>query len=86
MVLQKETRMGLTFGQMLSVLTIIGGIIIAWVSINVRVAQAEVRIQQLEVGHDRNARNIEVIRLENREDHKAIMDKLDEYFKSGAVK
>jgi len=86
MVLQKDTRIGLTFGQILSVLTIIGGIIIAWVSINVRVAQAEVRIQQLEIGHNLNARNIEVIRLENREDHKAIMDKLDEFLKSGAVK
>lgn len=84
--MQKETRIGLTFGQMLSVVTIIGSVIIAWVSINVRVAQAEIRIQQLEIGHDRNARNIEVIRLENREDHKAIMDKLDEFLQNAAVK
>lgn len=83
MVLQKETRLGLTFGQIISILTIIGGIIISWVSINVRIAQAEIRIQELEKGRVINSDNIEKIRTENREDHKEIMMKLDDLIRSG---
>ena len=77
MTLQKETKVGMTFGQIISVLTIIGGLIISWVSINVRIAEAEVRIEQLECGRISNAQNIEKIRIENREDHQRIMEKLD---------
>jgi len=82
MVLQRETKFGLTFGQVISVLTILGGIIISWLSINVRIAQAEVRIDQLEKGRETNARNIEVIRTENREDHQRIMEKLDDLIRN----
>lgn len=76
-MLAKETKLGLTFGQVISILTIIGGILLSWISINVRIAQAEVRIEQLEKGRETNAENIEKIRTENREDHQRILDKLD---------
>ena len=74
MVFQKETRFGLTFGQVLSLIGIAGGILLAWVSINVRIAQAEIRIDELEKGQVRNATTIETIRSENRDDHKAILN------------
>ena len=77
MVLHKESKLGLTFGQLLSVITVLGGIIAAYVTINIRITAAEVRIQELEKGRETNARNIEQIRIENREDHLLIMDKLD---------
>ncbi len=77
MVLHKESKLGLTFGQLLSVITVLGGIIAAYVTINIRITAAEVRIQELEKGRESNARNIEQIRVENREDHLLIMDKLD---------
>jgi len=82
MVLQRDTKIGLTFGQILGLITVMGSIIISWVSINVRIAQAEIRIDQLEIGRQTNARNIEVIRLENREDHNRILEKLDELIKT----
>lgn len=78
MVLQKESKLGLTFGQILSVLTIIGGILISWVAINVRIAQAEVRIEELEKGRLTNSQNIEQMRRENRDDHLMLMEKLDQ--------
>lgn len=78
MVLQRETRLGLTFGQILSIITVIGSVLFAWVSINVRIAQAEVRIEELEKGRNTNAQNIERIRLENREDHQRIIEKLED--------
>ena len=77
MVMSKETKIGLTFGQIISVISILGGILISWIAINVRIAQAELRIDQLEKGRETNAQNIEKIRTENREDHQRIMDKLD---------
>lgn len=77
-MLQRETRLGLTFGQILSILTVLGSVLLAWVSINVRIAQAEVRIEELEKGRVTNSQNIERIRLENREDHQRIIDKLDD--------
>jgi len=77
-MLQRDTRLGLTFGQIISILTILGSVLLAWVSINVRIAQAEVRIEELEKGRVTNSQNIEKIRVENREDHQRILDKLDD--------
>jgi len=86
MVLQKETKYGLTFGQILSLLTVIGGIIVAWVSLNVRIAQAEIRIKSLESNFEQTLKSIETIRLENREDHRVLLEKIDELIRSKADK
>jgi predicted sulfurtransferase len=80
MVLRSETKVGLTFGQILSLIGVFGAILLAWVTINVRIAQAEVRIETLEKGRLQNAENIERIRSENREDHQKIMEKLDRLY------
>lgn len=77
MALQKETKLGLTYGQILTTLTLISGIFLAWQTINVRIATAEIRIAELEHGRITNAQNIERIRVENRDDHQIISDKLD---------
>lgn len=86
MVLQKETKYGLTFGQILSLLTVIGGIIVAWVSLNVRIAQAEIRIKSLESNFEQTLKSVETIRLENREDHRMLLEKIDELIRSKADK
>ena len=77
MVLQTPTRVGLTFGQIISSLALIGGLITAYVSLNIRITSLEVQVEALEKGRITNANNIEVIRTENRQDHKEIMQKLD---------
>ena len=77
MVLQTPTRVGLTFGQIITSLSFIGGLITVYVSINVRIAALEVQVEALEKGRVINASNIETIRIENRQDHKEIMQKLD---------
>lgn len=86
MVFQKETKYGLTFGQILSLLTVIGGIIVAWVSLNVRIAQAEIRIKSLESNFEQTLKSVETIRLENREDHRVLLEKIDELIRSKADK
>jgi hypothetical protein len=80
-MLQKETKYGLTFGQILSLLAVFGGILTVWVSLNVRIAQAEVRIESLENGYRETIKTVETVRSENREDHRELMKKLDELMK-----
>lgn len=76
----------MTFGQILSLLTVIGGIIVAWVSLNVRIAQAEIRIKSLESNFEQTLKSVETIRLENREDHRVLLEKIDELIRSKADK
>lgn len=78
MVLHKETKFRLTFGQVISLLTLVGAILTVWISLNVRMAQAEIRIESLEYNFQQTIKSVEMIRTENREDHRVLMDKLDE--------
>ena len=86
MVLQWESKLVLTLGQLLSIITVLGSLVVAYVSINVRITQTEVKITELERGRDTNAKNIEQIRVENREDHQKISDKLDRLIENVKVK
>ncbi len=86
MVLHKETKFGLTFGQVISLLTLVGAILTVWISLNVRMAQAEIRIESLEYNFQQTIKSVEMNRKENREDHRVLMDKLDEIMKIKADK
>jgi hypothetical protein len=88
MVLSKESKIGLTFGQIISLAFMFGGMITAYVNLNIkitsiegRISANEVRTEQLEKGRIQNAENIETIRTENRYDHQLIMEKLDDVIK-----
>ena len=86
MVLQRDTKFGLTFGQVISLLTLVGAILTVWISLNVRMAQAEIRIESLEYNFQQTIKSVEMNRTENREDHRVLMDKLDEIMKIKADK
>jgi len=86
MVLHKETKFRLTFGQVISLLTLVGAILTVWISLNVRMAQAEIRIESLEYNFQQTVKSVEMNRKENREDHRVLMDKLDEIMKIKADK
>lgn len=86
MVLHKETKFGLTFGQVISLLTLVGAILTVWISLNVRMAQAEIRIESLEYNFQQMIKSVEMNRTENRDDHRVLMDKLDEIMKIKADK
>lgn len=87
-MLQKESKIGLTYGQILATLTVLASLATVWLNLNLRIEQNRsmtealrqevlLRIESLERGREQNASNIETIRRENREDHKEIMEKLD---------
>lgn len=72
--LRKHTGLGMTWGQMISTVGLLGAIITAWVSINVQIAQQktvneqqEIRIQLLEQGRQQNAAAIQQLRVEMQE-------------------
>ena len=86
MTLREQTRSGLTFGQILSILVLIGSMFAAWLQVNERVTANEIRIQGLEAGRMQNVTNIsklfdviESSRKENKADFKEILDKLERH-------
>ena len=81
MVLTKQTKFGLTFGQLMSLLIFFGGLITAYTDLNVKIAslqaKTDAKLEHLEMGRLTNVTNIETMRTENRQDHKSLNDKLD---------
>lgn len=81
MVLTKQTKFGLTFGQIMSLLIFFGGLVTAYTDLNVKIAsvqaKTDAKIEYLELGRQTNATNIETMRKENRQDHSKLNDKLD---------
>jgi hypothetical protein len=63
---ERERKIGMTFQQLLSLIGVVGLILAAWISMNVQMADINARVNTLERD-----------RYENRQEHKIIMDKLD---------
>lgn len=77
-MLKKETIIGLTFGQIISVVLLFGTLATSYATLNSRITKIEViqDNQRSEMYIYKN--NLETIRSENREDHISIAKKLDE--------
>jgi hypothetical protein len=90
MVLTKySNRFGMTFGQLLSVVTILGGLIGFVINSTVQLAEVNQKIQAIDVkyqlkcealeqGRTKNEYNIEQGRKENREEHQMILDAISD--------
>ena len=74
--------LGLSFGELIAFLALLGGIVTAYTSLNVRIANIEVRQKQFETSRIETSNEIETIRKENREDHQKIFNKLDHFIES----
>lgn len=57
--------------------SLIGAVILAYTSLNVRVKAVEIRVSQNEVSVQTVERTLETIRKENREDHGKMFEKLE---------
>lgn len=77
MTLGKETKVGLTFGQIIATFSLLAVLVGVWVSLNIKVAQAESRIKTLEMQRIEDARRIEKLFDNNRADHLRILNALD---------
>jgi lipocalin len=91
MVLAKYSeRFGMTMSNLLSVIGLLILLFSSYVNFRLNVARIEAKIQEIDIkftakydmlekAKDINVYNIEQGRKENREDHKMIMDKLDDF-------
>lgn len=84
MTLSRETKLGMTFGQVIAITSVLIVLFGVGLQANIRMSRIEIdqnaatlRIEQLEKGRLQNADNIETIRKENREDHQEIIRKID---------
>ena len=77
MTLNAQTKIGLTFGQIITIIIVVFSVSISYANLTVRISDLEQKTAQLDRGHDINSEKIETIRTENREDHIKMMDKLD---------
>jgi mannose/fructose/N-acetylgalactosamine-specific phosphotransferase system component IID len=76
-MLSRETRFGLTFGQIIALLMMIGAMVATYTDLNVRIATVEEKHKQLEAHINSSDQKLEVVRVENRQDHKQLEQKLD---------
>jgi Na+-translocating ferredoxin:NAD+ oxidoreductase RnfG subunit len=76
-MLQKETKIGLTFGQIIAVVGLMSGVIAAYTDLNVRVAKIDEKNQAIEKRVEKQETQSETIRQENRQDHQRMEAKMD---------
>lgn len=74
---EAEQKIGMTFTQILSLITVAGMVVVAWISLNIKITENSIRIEALEKGRVENATRIKELGSENKADHQLILDKLD---------
>lgn len=78
MTLNRQTQTGLTFGQIIAILSLVALGFSAWVNLTNKTTENTTRIIALENGYNRvEANQIEIMR-ENKIDHVALGKKIDE--------
>ena len=78
MQLSSSTKVGLTFGQILSLIAISSGFVMGYRDLDLRINQMEQKSIETEKMIMQNNSDIEKVRIENRQDHTAIGDKIDQ--------
>ena len=77
MTLTAQTKIGLTFGQIITIVVVVFSFAMSYANLTVRINDIEQKTIELEKGRIVNASNIETVRTENRADHQKLMDKMD---------
>jgi hypothetical protein len=76
-MLNRETKFGLTFGQLLALLGLVGGILTTYIDLNIKVATIDERNKFMEQRMDKIENSTEMVRQENRQDHMKMEAKMD---------
>ncbi len=77
MTLNAQTKIGLTFGQIITIIIVVFSFSMSYANLTIRINDLEQKTVQLDKAQINNADNIETVRIENRSDHIKMMDKLD---------
>lgn len=78
MVLNAQTKIGLTFGQVLSLITTVGIMVLGYANLDMRINAMELKGIETEKNILKNNVDIEVVRTENRQDHTSLSAKIDQ--------
>lgn len=71
-------HLGLSLSELISLVAILGGLVTVYVSLVSRIREVEVRMEQIELLREEKDKKDEQERIENRDDHKQIMTKIDQ--------
>jgi len=88
MTLNSSTKIGLTFGQILSLITVTGFFVMGYRDLDLRINQLEQKGLRTDEQILFNGTEIEKVRTENRQDHAVMFQKFDQilYFQKSAIK
>lgn len=78
MTLSAQTKVGLTFGQIFTIITVVALFVMGYANLQMRMNTYEQKQIEMQTSISSNEKNIEVIRTENREDHKTMIVKMDQ--------
>jgi hypothetical protein len=76
-MLTANTIIGLNFGQLVSIVVVVATMVGFYYNIKTDIVKINQKYQELEMRMTKNENNMEVIRTENRDDHKEISEKMD---------
>lgn len=77
-MLNAETKIGLTFGQIIGGLILFASILSGYSDVKTDIAKLQQKNVELELRISKSEANVEIIRQENRDDHKELGKKIDE--------
>ena len=78
MTLTAQTKIGLTFGQVLSLIIVTSTFVMGYANLNLRIAELEVQKPVTEKAILQTNAEIERVRSENRQDHAIMFGKFDQ--------
>ena len=78
MTLNAQTKIGLTFGQIVAIIVVVFGFAMGYANLEQRIAATEQKQYYLQNTIALNQRNAETYRIENRDDHKIMFQKIDQ--------
>jgi proteasome assembly chaperone (PAC2) family protein len=76
-MLNRETKFGLTFGQLLALIGLLGAMLTTYIDLNIKVATIDERNKFMEQRMNKLETSSEVVRQENRQDHMKMEAKMD---------
>jgi uncharacterized protein HemX len=75
-----QTKIGLTFGQLIAAIGLMASVGYSWQQMNVRMNSVEIQIQQMKENNNNTNSQILNFMRENREDHNKISEKMDRLY------
>lgn len=78
MTLTAQTKIGLTFGQIFSIILVVSGFVMGYANLQMRMNTYEQDLVSLKARVTNSEQSVETIRKENREDHDKMFTKFDQ--------